>query len=92
MINTYKIERMQRISVFVEELSAALYSTCQIPEGCSLIKILGDGIEIDNRSALESWVHQQLATPSRQMSVAIMNQLVTDLDGVMRKEESLLWY
>jgi len=92
MLNTYKLERMQTIPVLVEEISAALYCACQVPEGRGLVDCLGDGIEIDNRSALESWVLKQLANPSSQMAMVMINQLVTELGEKMRQEEKMLWY
>jgi len=92
MLNTHKVEQMQRIPVLVEELSAALYSACQIPEGSGLIACLGDGMARDNRSALESWVLYQLANPSKRMTISMLNQLVTELGELLREEEQRLWY
>ena len=77
MFKLYKFEPIERVPLYIEELVSGLMFHCQIPEGKDLINQIGHGNEIDNHSALETWVMKMLSHPSEPL-VMILHKYFAD--------------
>lgn len=71
----------------IRKMASVLRCALGIQEGIELVYMIGEGIEINNSQAIESWIYKQLTLLSQTESESLFDRLKMRLSQTLTIEE-----
>jgi len=69
----------------INRLVGVLMFAFRIKDDDSLVDVLGNGFEVSNEEALNTWIKTTLLTPDMQIAESVLPRLIDLLEELLRK-------